>query len=147
MIGDRLIAVRARRRNAEEDLPPRHPGLAHQSRDDAAHHRQTVRLLGVEHAPKHGPPGLDVKDLGESLRVVARHHELAAEYFVEYAFALQQALRQLGIRHRNEGVQLRFVLGLVGPVHAARYHDAAGTNVQTEWEVAFLFTVAHGQFS
>jgi hypothetical protein len=88
-----------------------------------------------------------MKDLGESLRVVARHHELAAEYFVEYAFPRQQALRQLGIRHRNEGVQLRLALGLACPIHAARYHDAAGANVQTKWQVIFLFTVAHCQFS
>jgi hypothetical protein len=106
-----------------------------------------VWFLGVEHAPKHGAPGLDVKNLGESLGIVARHHKFAVEYFVKYAFALQKALGQLRIRHRNEGIQLRLVLGLVGPVHAARYHNAAGTNVQTEWEAVFLFTVIHGQIS
>ena len=141
------IALEAGRRNAEEDLPPRLAGLSHQPGDDAAHDGQTVRLMGVEHAPKHGPPGLHVKDLGKSLRVVARHHEFAVEDLVEYAFPLQQALRQLGIRHRDEGIQLRFVLGLVALVHAARDHDAAGTNVQTEWKAAFLFNVTHCQFS
>ena len=99
--------------------------------------------MGVEHAAQHGPPRLHVEDLGKSLRVVARHHELAVEDFVEYAFPRQQALRQLGIRHGDEGIQLRFVLGLVAFVHAARDHDAAGTNVQTEWKAALLFNVTH----
>ena len=88
-----------------------------------------------------------MKDLGEFLRVVARHHELAAGYFVEYAFPLQQALRQLGIRHGDEGVQLRFVLGRVRLVRAARHHDAAGAHVQTKRQVTFVLSVAHCQFS
>ena len=141
------IALEAGSRNAEEDLPPRLAGLSHQPGDDAAHDGQTVRLMGVEHAPQHGPPRFHVKDLGKSLRVVARHDEFAVEDLMEYAFPRQQTFSQLGIRHRDESIQLRFILGLVAFVHAARDHDAAGTNVQTEWKAALLFNVTHCEIS
>src|SRR5260370_14149243 len=109
MIVDGGIALESRSRNAEEDLPPRFAGLSHQAGDDAAHYGQTVRLVGVEHPPQHGPPRFHVKDLSKSLRVVSRYYELAVADFVEYAFPPQQTLRPPRLRHPSEGIQLLFL--------------------------------------
>src|SRR5574340_701295 len=83
----------------------------------------------------------DVEHLGEALRVVAGHHDLGAVHLVEHVFALEQALRQLGMRQREEGVELRFVLVFLLP--AARHYDAARSDIEAERLVIVLFGLTH----
>jgi hypothetical protein len=69
-----------------------------------------------------------MEDLRKLLGVVAGHHQLTIPDFMEDVLALKKTLGELGMRHRNEGVQFRFVLILAVPV--PRRHDPAGAHVQ-----------------
>jgi hypothetical protein len=52
-----------------------------------------VRLC-IQNAPRHRSAHLDVKDLGETLRIVAGHNDVRSANFVEDIFARQQAFGQ-----------------------------------------------------
>ena len=109
---------------------PSTAALPHQLADDPAHDQQAVRLLGVEHAVLHGPPGFHVEHLGELLRVVAGHHDFRALHLVEDVLPLQKAFGQLGVGQRQESVELRLVFVFL--LSVSRHHDPARADVEAE---------------
>ena len=129
-------------RGAEENFLPLGIGLPHQLGDDAPHHRQTVRLLGIQDAARHGPPRLHVEDLGEALGIGAGHQDLPVPDLVEHVFALHQFFGQPGMGQRQKRVELRLVAVLL--IGAPRHHDAAGAHIQAQRLGVFLIGPAHG---
>jgi len=141
VIADPAVPLAGRRGHAEVHLLPLRVSPPEQFADNPADHRETVRLLRVEHAIQHGPTRFHMEDFGEFLGVVARHQDVRPLHLVEYVLALQQAFRQLGIWNSEEGVKLRIVLIFL--VRAARHHDPAGPDIEAQRLRIGFFGVVH----
>ena len=141
MVGDAAIALTDGRGDAEEHLLAFHGGASEQLADDSANHRQAVRFVGIEYSVRHGTTGFQMKDFGELLRLVAGDHDVRALHLMEHLFALQEALRQLGIRYGQECVELGVVLTRL--VCTASHNDPAGADIEAQRLRIFLFGVGH----
>src|SRR5579862_2210780 len=85
-----------------------------------------------------------MENFGELLGVVSENQKFRSVNVVEDVFPVEQAVSQLGIGERDEGVQLRLA-GLLA-ANAASDHDPAGADIQTNGLTAVLSAIRFRRF-
>src|ERR1700722_14999345 len=113
----------------------------HHGFDDLTQHSQAVGLGRIQQALIHGAPGLDVQQVGKTVRLVAVHHDLGSIDSVRYLFFLENVLGHLGERNGDESVQLRLVL--IFFAYSLRQADAAGADIQSHRGIVYFLAISH----
>src|SRR5262249_48012930 len=129
--GHFFTCAQRRRGNAEAQRLSLSWRIGRQQRHNFTNHAQAARFIRVQNPAEHGPPRLGMEQVRETLGLVAEYGELAVLHQMRNALLLQDALRELRERKRDESIQLRLVLS--GLLQALGGDDAAGANVKPDW--------------